>query len=508
MTKSAFTFWNAGLIAAILLASQATCIGGQYCPSCAGGMCSPYGASWQSPASPRTRIVAELAPQQSPVGDSQVTADHDADCRIFVGDGSTGSGTLIARNEATGLILTCSHLFDDSTADIVAAFPGGSRYAARLVERDMANDLAAILIKRPQAEPIEVDDDEPTGALTACGFGSDGHFRPVSGTISGAAQAIGASFPSVKITCAVRPGDSGGAVMNAAARLVGVVWGCRDGETYLTCGQPLREFLDRIWPQRKGRATTVERRDPNQNTPATADPKSSAPSPDLTARIDKIESDIASLHTGKQDRGEYLQVGDLNGYAKRTELPTIDASKFATHDEVTGVESAAKNLVESLHTKLHDQLDAKLTQIMSAVEQQIATSNPALATGLSYGKLLAGTLGISGPLGLAVVAAGGLIGLRIKSRETSGEGQSPASSSGQQSSTVGPQRPIAVDSPPPPQQTVPETHYVPVERDDFARAHQWASENVVRKYPGATEVLTTLDSLIKQQLAAQDSTKK
>jgi len=61
--------------------------------------------------------------------------------------------------------------------------------------------------------------------------------------------------------------------------------------------------------------------------------------------------------------------------------------------------------------------------------------------------------------------------------------------------------PIAVDSPPPPQRTIPESHYVPVERDDFARAHQWAREQVARKYPGATEILSTLESLIKQQLA-------
>jgi hypothetical protein len=40
-----------------------------------------------------------------------------------------------------------------------------------------------------------------------------------------------------------------------------------------------------------------------------------------------------------------------------------------------------------------------------------------------------------------------------------------------------------------------------VQKDDFARAHQWAREQVARKYPGATEVLTTLESLIKQQLA-------
>jgi len=65
------------------------------------------------------------------------------------------------------------------------------------------------------------------------------------------------------------------------------------------------------------------------------------------------------------------------------------------------------------------------------------------------------------------------------------------------------QRPIAVDSPPLPQRTTTETHYVPYEKDDHAQAHQWASEQVARKFPGSIEVLTALDSLIKQQLNAR-----
>jgi hypothetical protein len=41
-----------------------------------------------------------------------------------------------------------------------------------------------------------------------------------------------------------------------------------------------------------------------------------------------------------------------------------------------------------------------------------------------------------------------------------------------------------------------------VEKDSFAKAHQWASEQVARKYPGATELLQAQDSLIKQYIAA------
>ncbi|TWT91010.1 hypothetical protein Mal64_14090 [Pseudobythopirellula maris] len=49
---------------------------------------------------------------------------------------------------------------------------------------------------------------------------------------------------------------------------------------------------------------------------------------------------------------------------------------------------------------------------------------------------------------------------------------------------------------------MPESHYVPFERDDYARAHQWAREQVARKFPGSVEVLMNLESLIKQKLSA------
>ena len=61
--------------------------------------------------------------------------------------------------------------------------------------------------------------------------------------------------------------------------------------------------------------------------------------------------------------------------------------------------------------------------------------------------------------------------------------------------------PVAVDSPPLPPVVDTERHYVPYETDNYRRAHGWAAEQIARKFPGAGDLLTTMDSLIKQFLA-------
>jgi hypothetical protein len=422
--------------------------------TCYGGFCYP--------AQPSARLVTPID-AQSPVTNHQSLSPH---CRIQVGDGSVGSGTLVSKGDSTATVLTCSHLFDNSTSSIIVTFSDGTRFGARLIERDRANDLAALLIRVPAVSPIEVDDAQPTGVLTACGYGNDGRFRGVRGAITGTAQAVGATFPSMQIGGAVRPGDSGGGVLNTTGQLVGVVWGCRDGETYLTCGPPLRDFLSRVLP-------SIARREPERPRP-----RSSTPTLDSELWRTEIEQRLTALDAKKQDRGDYLQASDLNAYVQRDEVSQVVSS------ESEQIEQRATSRIESLHTA-----------ILARVEERMNQVNPGLLGGLSTGKLVVGALGLSGPVALAVMVAGTFAGYRFKQRAQKSTNSQPSTLNSR------PTQPIAVDTPPPPQRSVPESHYVPVERDDFARAHQWAREQVARKYPGATEILTTLESLIKQQLA-------
>ncbi len=423
-----------------------------------------------------------------------VNVDSTAHCRITVNNTTLGSGTLIARDQSIGLILTCAHLFDDSTQKIIVAFPGGGQFAATLVDIDHEQDLAALAIRRPEVEPLPVATGDPSGILVACGFGPNGTFRGIQGNITGYATASGAAYASTTIAGAVRPGDSGGGVLNTSGQVVGVVWGQRDGQTYATCGRPVCDFLVRVRDKAFAKATVANK--PASTTPTTTPCQPASPQPDWQAFTTEIDSRIRDLDAKKQDKGDYLQHGDLNGY-----LRTDEAAKL------TGP-MAVKTEVENKIGELTAQF-ASVHNVVDTVKQhveQLGSDKDGFLQGVSYGKVAVATLGLSGPLAAAVLAAAGFVGLRLKA----GTAQRTNAANPAQSTPAAPKsksRPIAVDSPPPPQQTVPETHYVPVEQDSFAKAHQWASEHVARKYPGATEVLQTQESLIKQFLAAKSASK-
>ncbi len=171
------------------------------------------------------------------------SSNNPACCRVSVADGTMGSGTLVGKDS---VVVTCAHLFDDCKTQVICTFPDGRRFGARIIEIDQPNDLAAVEIQPTGITPLEAIDTDPDGELTAGGYGSTGKFAVVQGRIVARPTPNGAQDPSGVINGAVRPGDSGGPVVNCSCKFVGVVWGQRDGQTYFTCGRPLRSFLGRV----------------------------------------------------------------------------------------------------------------------------------------------------------------------------------------------------------------------------------------------------------------------
>lgn len=172
-------------------------------------------------------------------------------CRIYVdepGGRSLGSGTLIGKDEQSGLVITCFHLFRESQSGIRCIFPNGESFQGTLLATDQKFDLAAIAIKPPSIQPIPLAVESPTVGETmhSAGFGSNHHiainsasvvpdyFKPTGFVIGGVA----------------RQGDSGGPVINDRNELAGVLWGS-DGNTVHASGL---EPIGVVLTQCRGRA--------------------------------------------------------------------------------------------------------------------------------------------------------------------------------------------------------------------------------------------------------------
>ncbi len=355
--KQCLALWMACLLAAFPCQAQ-----------CTGGGC-------------RQEYVRQPTPFVQP------SEPHPAVCRIRNSRRQTidiGSGTLIGRNENQGLVLTCAHLFEEGKGTIVVEFPGRRSYQARLIAIDRKHDLAALLIRRPSIVPIRVALSSPSGTLLACGYGSDGRFACARGTIAGYATPEGASFPSIKIRGAVRSGDSGGVVLNLRNQLVGVIWGAREGFTYATQGEPLRQFLARVRGQPTSRPQVV------------LSPVKPKPSP-FNRRLAAMEQRVESLT---------IEIGGTLRHENLLELE----SEYATKRQLDQLDQKTVSRHDGLLSRL------KMLSTKGTNEKKDRVAPAGLFEGLSTGKLIAGALGIGGPIGLAIVLGSALAGRRFKRR--------------------------------------------------------------------------------------------
>lgn len=187
--------------------------------------------------------------RQQPGRQVEIIAAEPAACRIKVagrGESFYGSGTLVAEHETLGIVVTAYHVVKDGTGEITCTFPNGHAFGAKLIVYDEPNDLAALAVKPTGIKPVSVAESDPVGRLVAGGFGPNGVYAHVTGNVLGYAVPDRATEPCAFMRGSCREGDSGGPVYNEARQLCGVVWGSDQGETYLTCGGPLRNFIHNV----------------------------------------------------------------------------------------------------------------------------------------------------------------------------------------------------------------------------------------------------------------------
>jgi S1-C subfamily serine protease len=139
----------------------------------------------------------------------------------------TGSGFLLHQ---TDFIITAYHVIEGSSK-LSVTFPSGSSYTARVVARDVKNDLAILKLVefKTSEDGFRMSLSAPLNAgdlIHALGFplSSDLGERPsiVSGQVS-STTGLDDSPAQFRMTALVNPGNSGGPILNENGEVVGVV---------------------------------------------------------------------------------------------------------------------------------------------------------------------------------------------------------------------------------------------------------------------------------------------
>ena len=252
-----------GIQCSVLTAQQ--CLPGQDCtteswrgvPPNYGGwrvVPNPLGRSsnWlEAPNPPSRRLPVRSVP-------SRPHAAHETIVRIEVkepkGVTGYGSGIIVDVREGAAYVLTAWHLFMDRKADgKITALVSGKAYGAVLLDTDAVWDLAVLKIRNPGIRRVLLTDTTPKVGqkFFLSGFGP-GTYQQVSGRLVqfDAPVAPGKEMPFefAKFGCTVRNGDSGGPILDARGRLVGVVSASQYGNSYGSCFPRIRNFLRGILP--------------------------------------------------------------------------------------------------------------------------------------------------------------------------------------------------------------------------------------------------------------------
>lgn len=142
--------------------------------------------------------------------------------------GGSGSGVVYG---ADGYILTNHHVIDGAS-EVLVTFADGARFPAQVIGSDPVTDLAVLLVDRTDLAPIDIGSSdyltigEPAVAI-GNPLGLQGGPTVTSGIVSALNRSLavplgGTLYGLVQTDAPIAPGSSGGALVDARARLIGI----------------------------------------------------------------------------------------------------------------------------------------------------------------------------------------------------------------------------------------------------------------------------------------------
>ncbi|MBI83644.1 MAG: hypothetical protein CMJ81_10650 [Planctomycetaceae bacterium] len=178
---------------------------------------------------------------------------HSAVVRVIASEQhgvSHGSGTLVDVQGKYGLVVTNWHVVRDASGPVTVRFPSGFQSGAQVIHMDKDWDLAALVIWRPEVQPVVIASQvpRPGDTLTIAGYGS-GNYREAAGKCTQyVAPGLNLPFEIVEVAVEARQGDSGGPIFNPRGELAGVLFGAGGGTTSGSYSGRVHRFLTQAWP--------------------------------------------------------------------------------------------------------------------------------------------------------------------------------------------------------------------------------------------------------------------
>lgn len=197
--------------------------GGQQAEEGDGGGSGVDEADGQSPTVASADEVAEAVQTGIP----DIVEEVEPSVVTVLGTSGLGSGVVYAED---GIIVTNAHVVEGSDT-LAVAFADGTREEAELVAATPLLDLAVLRVDREDLPAATFSDELPRVGELAIAMGSPlgleqtvtaGIISALNRGIPGSAQSTQALVDLIQTDAAISPGNSGGALVDGAGRVIGI----------------------------------------------------------------------------------------------------------------------------------------------------------------------------------------------------------------------------------------------------------------------------------------------